>query len=60
MYNKVIEINKVAALFGVSKQTTTTTKVDAQIRKQVNHIMLNAKLAILKHRYENLKTLMQF
>ena len=50
-HNKLIDLNKTVALLGVSTKEITNT----EIRKQVNHIILIAKLAISKHKFGNCK-----
>ena len=48
-----IHINKAVALFGIIKQEMTSV----EIRKQVKHNMVIAKLAISKYKYGKYKNL---
>ena len=48
-----LKINEKIALFGMSKAEIE----DAEIRKKVNHIILIAKLAISKYKYDKCKNL---
>ena len=52
-YNRRVEIDEKVVFFGASK----TEIEDAEIRKNVNHTILIAKLAISKYKYGKYKNL---